>query len=307
MTTEVELSQKYRRTDLTGLLLAVVFASSAATLMSAADAPSLAIAFWRNALAALVLLPFIIRSRPAITKLTAVQWRPLIAAGVFLGVHFATWVPSVKLTSIASATALVSTQVVFAALYARLAGRKSPKIQTVGISLALVGVVVLTGVDFSLSPIAITGDLLALIGAMLVAAYMHNGQKVRPNLPLTTFTGLVYFIAAFTLLLICLIMGIPLFGFSLQAWILIGAVTLFAQFGGHTFYNRALRSFSATAVSISILFQIPVATLIGWVFVGQVPKIELIPAAILIAAGMVIVIRSERPSAVINEIETGLD
>lgn len=229
----------------------------------------------------------------------------MVAAGIFLGVHFATWVPSVKLTSIASATALVSTQVVFAALFARLAGRKAPKIQTVGIFLALLGVVVLTGIDFSLSPAAIAGDLLALTGAVLVAAYMHHGQKVRPHLPLTVFTGMVYLIAAVTLLVICLAMSVPLFGFSLQAWILIGAVTLFAQFGGHTFYNRALRSFSPTAVSLSILFQIPVATLIGWGFVGQTPAIELVPAAILIAAGMVIVIRSEKPRGV--DIETGLD
>jgi drug/metabolite transporter (DMT)-like permease len=305
MNSTSELSQSHRRTDLAGLLLAIVFASSAATIMSAADAPSLAIAFWRNALAVLVLAPFMFRSRAQIAKLNSQQWRPLIAAGIFLGIHFATWVPSVKLTSIASATALVSTQVVFAALFARLAGKKAPRIQTLGISLALLGVVVLTGIDFSLSPIAITGDILALIGAILVAAYMHNGQKVRPHLPLTSFTGLVYLIAAITLLVICLALGIPLFGFSLQAWLLIAAVTLFAQFGGHTFYNRALRSFSPTAVSLSILFQIPVATVFGWVFVAQVPKIELIPAALLIAAGMVIVIRSERPKAI--EIDAGLD
>lgn len=299
------LSTSHRSTDLVGLLVAVLFASSAATLMQANEAPSLAIAFWRNALAGLVLLPIIYRQRESIIKLTKVQWRPLIASGIFLGIHFATWVPSVKLTSIASATALVSTQVVFAALFARLAGRKSPKSQAVGIAVALVGVVVLTGIDFSLSPIAIAGDLLALTGAVLVAAYMHNGQKVRPHLPLTAFTGMVYLIAAITLAIICLFTATPLFGFSPTSWLLIAAVTLFAQFGGHTFYNRALRSFSATAVSISILLQIPVATIIGWIFVGQVPKIELIPAAILIATGMVVVIRSERPRGV--ELEGGVE
>ncbi|MFM6978008.1 MAG: DMT family transporter [Micrococcales bacterium] len=299
------LNHGHRRTDLVGLLIAVVFASSAATLMHANEAPSLAIAFWRNALAAVVLLPMVFKHRPEIRKLSKAQWRPIAAAGLFLGIHFATWVPSVKLTSIASATALVSTQVVFAALFAVLAGRKAPRIQALGIAVALVGVVVLTGIDFSISPTAIAGDLLALIGAVLVAAYMHNGQKVRSLLPLTVFTGLVYLIAAITLLIVCLAMGVPLFGYSLNSWLLIFAVTIFAQFGGHTFYNRALRSFSPTAVSISILFQIPVATIIGWIFVGQAPSVELIPAAILIAIGMIIVIRSERPRGV--ELEAGLE
>ena len=299
------IDQAHRRTDLAGLLIAVVFASSAATLMHANEAPSLAIAFWRNALAALVLLPLIYKHRAEVWALPMKTWRPMVAAGIFLGIHFATWVPSVKLTSIASATALVSTQVVFAALFGLMAGRKAPKIQALGIAVSLVGVAVLTGIDFSISPAAIAGDGLALIGAVLVAAYMHNGQKVRAHLPLTVFTGIVYLIAALTLLVICLVLQVPLFGYSVNSWILIFAVTLFAQFGGHTFYNRALRSFSPTAVSISILFQIPVATIIGWIFVGQAPKIELIPAAILIAVGMVLVIRSERPKTV--DLEAGLD
>lgn len=307
MTTEAELKQSHRRTDLTGLLIAVVFAASAAPIMSSTEAPPLAIAFWRNAIAALILLPYLYRHRDLILKLTKEQWRPLIAAGVFLGVHFSAWVPSTKLTSIASATALGATQVVFAVLIARIAGRKTPRSQLIGVAIALAGVVVLTGIDFSLSPVAVTGDLLALTGAVLVAAYMFNGQKVRSTLPLTAFTGMVYLIAAMTLLVICLIFGVQLGGYPSTAWLLIAAVTLFAQFGGHTFYNRALRSFTPTAVSISILFQIPVATVFGWIFLGQVPKVELIPAAVLIAVRMILAIRAEKPAVVKNEVETGLD
>jgi hypothetical protein len=39
--------------------------------------------------------------------------------------------------------------------------------------------------------------------------------------------------------------------------------------------------------------------------VNQVPEILLIPAAVMIAVGMVIVIRSERPKSV--ELEAGID
>jgi drug/metabolite transporter (DMT)-like permease len=122
---------------------------------------------------------------------------------------------------------------------------------------------------------------------------------------LSVVTALVYLIAAATMLVICLVLQVPLFGYSLEAWLLIAAVTLFAQFGGHTLYNRALRSFSPTAVATTILFQIPVSSILGWVLVSQVPEIMLIPAAIMIAVGMVIVIRSERPKSV--ELEAGID
>lgn len=288
----------HRRTDLTGLFVAVTLASSAAGLMAAAQAPSLAIAFWRNALAAVILLPALYKHRAVLAAMSSTHWRSMLAAGALLGVHFAFWVPSVKLTSIAAATSLVATQVVWAAVFARLAGVRIPRIQAIGIAVALVGVVTLTGIDFSLSPEALAGDLLALLGGMAAAAYMHNGQKVRSQLPLSAFTAVVYLAASATLLVICVVGGIPLYGYSPHAWLLIAAVTLFAQFGGHTLFNRALRSFSATAVSIAILFQIPGGTLLGWAILGQAPKAALIPAAALIAIGTVLVLRSERPRTV---------
>jgi len=293
------------RSDLIGLLIAVVFASSAAGIMAKTQAPPLAIAFWRNALSGIVLLPMIYRYRPQIKAMRKVTWKPMLLAGFFLGVHFACWVPSVKLTSVTSAAALVATQVVWAAIIASLAGKRAPKIQYVGIAIALIGVLILTGIDFALSPTALFGDLLALVSAVLVAAYMFNGQKVRSELPLSAFTAIVYLTAAITLLVICLALQVPLFGYSIDAWLLIGAVTLFAQFGGHTFYNRALRSFSPTAVATTILFQIPGGSLLGWAIVGQVPELALIPAAITIAIGMALVIRSERPKGI--ELEAGID
>jgi len=293
------------RSDLIGLLIAVVFASSAAGIMAKTQAPPLAIAFWRNAISGLVLLPMLYKYRPQIKALDKASWKPMVLAGFFLGVHFACWVPSVKLTSVTSAAALVATQVVWAAVIAAVAGKRPPKLQFVGIGVALTGVLILTGIDFALSPVALFGDVLALVSAVLVAAYMFNGQKVRSKLPLSAFTSIVYLVAAITLLVICVALQIPLFGYSIDAWLLIAAVTLFAQFGGHTFYNRALRSFTPTAIATTILFQIPGGSLLGWVIVGQVPKLALIPAAITIALGMVLVIRSERPSGI--ELETGID
>ena len=294
----VDQAAGQRKSDLLGLFVAVVMASSAAGLMAAADAPALAIAFWRNGLAALVLLPMIWKHRAAILNLSRQQQSRMVLAGFFLGVHFACWVPSVKLTSIAAAASLVATQVVWAAVLAKLAGHAVPRQQAIGIAIALVGVITLTGIDVSLTPSAMAGDALALLGAMMAAAYMHQGQQVRTALPLSAFTAVVYAAASVTLLVVCVVGGQQLIGYSPKAWMYIVAVTAMAQFGGHTLFNRALRSFSATAVSIAILFQIPGGMLWGWAIIGQVPKAALLPAAALIAAGVVLVIRAERPASV---------
>jgi drug/metabolite transporter (DMT)-like permease len=292
------MSQSARRTDLIALVVAVAAVSLSGPIMTATDAPALGIAFWRNALGAAVTLPFVFRHRETLRRLARGQWLAMASAGVLLGLHFATWIPSLRYTSIAASTALVATQVVWAAILAFLAGHRAPRAEWIGIGIALLGVVLLTGIDISLSPRALIGDVLALLGAMASAAYMTVGQRVRPALPLAAYTAVVYATSAITLDIICLVGSVPLSGYSLHAWLLIAAVTAVAQFGGHSLLNMALRSFSATAVSIAILFEMPGSTLVGWVWPGQTPPWALLPAALLIVGGIVLVLRASRPTTV---------
>ena len=286
-----------RRTDLVALVIAVGAVSLSGPIMTATDAPALGIAFWRNAIGAVVTLPFVFRHLGILRKLTRKQWLAMTAAGVLLGLHFATWIPSLRYTSIAASTALVATQVVWAAILAFMAGHRAPRMEWIGIGISLLGVVVLTGIDISLTPRALIGDVLALLGAMGSAAYMTVGQRVRPTLPLSAYTAVVYATSAVTLGLICVIGSVPLTGYSTNAWLLVLAVTAVAQFGGHSLLNMALRSFSATAVSIAILCEMPGSTLVGWVWPGQTPPFALLPAALLIVGGIVLVLRASRPNS----------
>ena len=59
-----------------------------------------------------------------------------------------------------------------------------------------------------------------------------------------------------------------------------------------TLFNRVLRSTSPTVVSLSILFEIPGAALIAALFLGQRPPLLAIPAAVLLLAGLALVIRA---------------
>ena len=291
----------HRNRDLAVLMFAVFSGATAGPIMAVTAAPSLAIAFWRNAFAAIVLLPMLARHRGALAALEPRQWRALIGAGVLLGVHFSCWVPSVRLTTVAAAQALVSTQVVWAALLEQLSGRRAPRMQFVGIVVTLLGVVWLTGVDFAVSPENLAGDGLALVAAMIAASYLHVGRTARPALPLSAYTAVLYLAASTTLLVICLARGVTLTGYPIHAWVLIAAVTLFANFGGHTLYNRALRSFSVTAVSNFNLLQIPVGAILAWIMLAQTPRLTLLPAGILLAAGVIIVVLHERPNGLTQE------
>jgi drug/metabolite transporter (DMT)-like permease len=279
--------------DLGLLAIAVVAISTSGPLIAACAARALAIAFWRCLLgSAATWVPVAVRHRSEVAALTGRHWRLIGLAGLLLGAHFASWVPSLRLTSVASSTALVATQPVWAALIAARRGIRVPRIAWVGIAVAMAGVLVLTGIDFVATPRALLGDLLALAGAVLAAAYVTVGEAVRAHTSNPTYTAICYGVAAVGLLALTVTLRVPLVGFSAHDWALILAITLGAQLLGHSLVNRVLATTSATVVSLAILLEMPGSTLIAAAWLGQVPPVSVVPALMLVLAGIVLVIRA---------------
>jgi drug/metabolite transporter (DMT)-like permease len=279
--------------DIVLLGIAVVAISTSGPLIAACAAPALAIAFWRCALGSGVTAVWVaIRHSREVTALSSRRWRQMIVAGLLLGAHFATWVPSLRLTTVASSTALVATQPVWAALIASRRGVRIARTAWVGIGIAMVGVLVLTGVDFAATPRALAGDLLALAGAILAALYVTVGEAVRTDTSNPTYTTICYGAAALGLLVLCAGLRVPLAGYSARDWGLILAITLGAQLLGHTLVNRVLATTSATIVSLAILLEMPGSTLIAAAWLGQVPPTGVLPAVVLLLAGIVLVIHT---------------
>jgi drug/metabolite transporter (DMT)-like permease len=281
--------------DLALLGVAVVAVSTAAPLVRVADAPTLAVAFWRNALALPVLgLVVAVRSRRELRRLGARERRLSVVAGLFLGAHFATWVPSLSFTSVASSVALVCTQPVWAALIARWRGDYVPRLAWWGIGSAVAGAVVLSGVDLSIDPRALFGDLLAVMGGALAAAYVTMGAEVRRTVPTSVYALVCYAVAAGALLAICGIGRQPMAGAGYDAttWLALVAMVAGPQLLGHTVVNRVLRTTSPTLVSVAILFEIVGSALLAWIAFDEVPPASAVPAALLIGAGVVLVVRA---------------
>ena len=279
--------------DVVRLAVAVIFISLSGPMIAATAAPVLAIAFWRCLIGSGITGVWVIARRwSSLGALTRREIRLTVIAGVFLGLHFATWIPSLTLTTIAASTALVATQPIWAALIARATGVRISSRVWIGIAIAFSGVIVLTGVDLSVDPAHLWGDALALVGAVFSAAYVSVAERVRKTVDTSTMTFVLYAVSAVTILPLVFIFGQQLVGFDAQAWALILAVTLGAQLLGHSMMTRVLSSTSATVVSLAILFEMPGATLVAAIWLGQVPPLALLPAAALILAGLVIVIKA---------------
>ena len=273
--------------------IAIVFIASSGPIIAATVAPALAIAFWRCFLGSAATAPWALaRHWREMRGMTRREWWLVAAAGLLLGAHFATWIPSLRFTTVASSTALVATQPVWAALIARRRGVHIPRTAWIGIAISLLGVLVLTGVDLSVDPRHLIGDLLALAGAVLAAAYVTVSESARRTVSTATLTTGLYATAAVMLLGLCLLLQQPLSGYGAQAWLYILLLTAGAQLLGHTLINKVLSTTSATVVSLAILLEMPGATIIAAVALGQVPPPAIIPAVVLMFTGIVMVIRA---------------
>lgn len=285
--------------DVALIVLGVTAVSTSGPLIKAAVAPAFAVAFWRNAIASGVLGPWaFLRARDELRSLTSRDRRLALWAGVLLALHFATWIPSLSFTSVASSTALVATQPVWAALVARWQGDRIPALGWAGIWISVAGAALLTGIDLHFSARALGGDLLALVGGMFAAAYVTVGAEVRRSVSTTVYTTICYATTAVLLLVLCGVTRTEVVGFGAKTWLCIAGLTVGAQLLGHSVFNRVLKTTSPTIVSIAILFEIVGATLLAAVFLDEDPRLVALPAAALIVAGVVLVIRAgeRRPS-----------
>lgn len=281
------------------LVVALTAVSTSGPLIAATAVPALAIAFWRNALAGGVLVPAVLlTARDELRRTGRRERRLALLSGVLLALHFATWTPSVTLTSVASATALVATQPVWAALIARWRGEPVAGRVWSGIAVAVAGAVLLTGADLSVGGRALLGDGLAVLGGIFAAGYVVAGSEVRRSVSTTTYTAACYSTAAGLLLVACAVGRQALWGYAAGNWVRLLALTAGAQLLGHSMFNRVLRTVGPTMVSLALLFEIPGAALIAAVFLGQRPPLLAVPAAVLLIAGLALVVSAGSPAVV---------
>ena len=280
------------------VVVAILGVSASGPLMAGASAPALAIAFWRNTLGTLAIAPVVApRARRELSTLGRDGWRTLAFAGVMLALHFGTWVSALKMTSVAAATAMVSMQVVFVVVIDRFRGELTPRSVVGGISLAILGVLVITGVDFSLSARALVGDLLALVGGLTAALYMIAGSQVRRSVSTGSYTVACYGICAATLLLACVVAQVEMVDFSGRTWLAIIGVTICAQLLGHSVLNHLLAVMSPGLISLLLLLEVPGAAILAGIFLDQTPPVGVYAGLALILAGLVVVVLRRPPSA----------
>ncbi len=301
---------------ITGLAMfvAILAVSTASIFIRFAqrDAPSLAIAALRLTFASVVLAPIAVtRYRSDLAALNRRELAFGLASGLFLGLHFATWITSLQYTTVASSVVLVSTGPLWVALLSPLfLNERLSSSAFVGLALALVGgtLIALTGactwdrglacpdIGQSLAGHSLRGDLLALAGAWAVTGYLMIGRRLRAKINLVPYIFLVYSAAALSLLVAMWILRVPALGFPPVTYLWLVLLALLPQLIGHSTYNWALRFLPAAIVAVTTLGEPIGSATLAYFLLHEVPTLTVLLGGALILAGIYIAVRP-RPEA----------
>jgi drug/metabolite transporter (DMT)-like permease len=266
----------------------VLAVSTGAIFARAATAPALVIAAYRVGIAAIILFPLAWwRARHELRRLTAADYGLASLAGLFLALHFATWISSLFHTSVAISVILVNTNPLWVGVLTPLLGSdRLHRFTIFGIVLSVVGgVIIALGDSTTGGTRALWGDFLALLGGVCAALYLLLGRNLRRKLSLLAYITVCYCSAALILWAMVLASQLPITGFTAQTYTMFVALALIPQLIGHSSYNWALRWFSPSLIAVSLLGEpIGSAILAYLIFAEGVTWLTVLGGSLILAA-----------------------
>ncbi len=289
-------------------ILAVSTSSIFIRFAQAENTASLVIAALRLSMASLILAPLALtRYRAELRQIERKEALLGAVSGLFLAVHFATWISSLEYTTVASSVVLVSTAPLWVAILAPIA-LKEPvtRLVVIGMIFTILGGIIVGLSDACTIQVAaqfevgcpplsefvageaFLGDLLALVGALTAAGYLIIGRRLREKISLIPYIFVVYGVAAFFLVLIMASAGQSAFGHSPRLYFWVFLLALVPQLLGHSTYNWALRYLSAAYVSITLLGEPIGSAVLAYFILKETPTGLMLFGAILILVGIYI-------------------
>lgn len=288
------------------LSIGVIAVSSAAVFIRLAIAAaevrgvgfSLFLAASRLIVSALILIP--VTRKLNRDRVTTKAYYYAVAAGLSLALHFATWITSLSFTSIAASTTLVTTNPIWVALLSWWWLKEKPsKLTLLGMSIALIGGIIIAIGDRNSDAINIAntflGNALALVGAFMASCYFLLGTQAQKfGLSIGNYIAIAYTTAAIVLLPLPLLFKANYFGYPLPVYFYTFLMAIVSQTIGHTSFNWALRSISPTLVSLAVLFEPIGASLLGLFIWQEIPSRSIFLGGVILLIGIAIAIIGTR-------------
>lgn len=275
------------------LLVGIIAISFSSIFIKWSDAPVSVIAMYRLFLTDLLLIPLLLKYWPEVRRLSFRDWSLLLWSGFTLGLHFLFWMGSLRYTSVASSTALLSLEPIFVMIGSYwIFKHRTNRLAVLSMFIAIFGAITIGWGDFGISGTAVQGDLLSLLGTFAVAFHMLIGKDLRSRISAFVYSFFVFLIAGLVMFVYNLALGHQVAGYSPEEWGIFLLLAIVPTVFGHFLFNWLLKYVSATAVSMTVLGEPVGATILAFMLLGEEVTVIQGVACFLLIFGVWLFIRS---------------
>lgn len=275
---------KIRLSLFAGIMLISVFP----VLIKMELASGLISAFYRMAIASLLLLPFGIFSK----KLKRISLKDLLLTmlcGAIFASDVTVWNISIQKSTATQATLLTNLSPMWVGVFSLIFLKIKPVMNFwIGMLVAFLGMVLLVGIQVFLH---LSFDLafgLAILSGVLYAIYFLISKKVLSRIDVFTFITYSTLTAAFYLGGLSFIFKQVFFAYSSKAWIVFVVQGVLCQLAAWLLIGYAIKHMRSTRVSISMLGQALFTAVLAALFLGETITQQMIIGGILILVGIYI-------------------
>ena len=279
-------------------IFAVIFGATSGILGTLTQAPSMAIGFWRLTMALpFFAVPILINdeSRARLGQINKKNYIWCFISGFFLFGHFFSWFNAVKFTNVASASVLASLHPLAVLLITIFIYKKRVSWKSIAaIFVAVLGGAIITGADLAtLAGGHLKGNLFAISAALFMGLYFAVGDKVRKDVE-----GDLYVLLVFTSCWICFSVGMvatgtPALAYDPIDFVYIAAMAVICQIGAHAVFNMCIGHVSSLYVSTWEAGDPVFSTLLGIIFLRQIPTVYEILGCIIVVGALLYYNRQE--------------
>ncbi|TLS49466.1 DMT family transporter [Paenibacillus antri] len=252
------------------LFVGIIAISFSAIFVKWTDAPVSVIGMYRLGLTLVGMTPFLFRYRAELGAVSGRDWALLGLSGFMLALHFLLWMGSLRYTTVASSTVLMTLEPVLVMIGALIFFRERIRGAAVAaMGVALIGAVLIGWGDFRLSGTALYGDLLSILGTLAVVVHMLLGQALRGRISSFVYSYTVFLAAAAAFAVYNLAAGFSFFGYASNDWLIFALMAAVPTVFGHLLFNWLLKYTGATTVSMAVLGEPVGASLLAWALLDE--------------------------------------
>ena len=243
-------------------------------------------AFYRMAIAGALLLPYVI-----LTKKFKLPKMSILFLAVLCGLLFASdvavWNISIQGSSATQATLLTNLSPVWVGVGSFFFLKNKPATNFwTGTLIAIFGMITLVGFEFFLNLEFNMAFTLAILSGILYAVYMLVSKDVLKEMEVLSFMVVTLITSTLFLGIICIFINEPFTGFSDAGWFVLFIQGIVCQLIAWLLISYATQNMRATRVSLSLLGQAVLATILAWVFLNEKITIQMIIGGLILLLGI---------------------